>query len=77
MALDKTKEMIEALPRSGSIQWAMAGTSMLLVLIASEDSLTLLFGETVSTSILLGATLINGWFVGWNRTNTTKPLEEL
>ena len=77
MALDKTKEMIEALPRSGSIQWAMAGTSMLMVLIASEESLVHLFGETTATAVLLGATLINGWFVGWNRTNTTKPLEEL
>lgn len=77
MAIDKTKEMIKAFPKSGSIQWATAGTAMLVVLIASKSELTLLFGETISTAILLAAALVNGWLTGWNRTNTTKSLSEL
>jgi len=77
MAIKTTINIVKKLPKSGSLQWALVGTTILTTLIAYEDTLTLLVGEIWGKGIILGASIINGVVVALNRTNTTKPLKEL
>jgi len=77
MRIKTTMNIVTKLPKSGSLQWAIIGTTILTTLIAYEDTLTLIAGEAWGKAIILGASIINGVIIALNRNNTTKPLEEL
>jgi len=65
------------IPRSGSLQWAIIGTTILTTLIAGEDTLTMILGEEWSKGLILLFSVFNGVIVVLNRNNTTKPLKDI
>jgi len=72
-----TATIVRKIPRSGSLQWAIVGTTILTTLIAGEDTLTMILGEEWSKGLILLFSVFNGVIVALNRNNTTKSLEEL
>jgi len=69
--------IVRKIPRSGSLQWAIIGTTILTTLIAGEDTLTMILGEEWSKGLILLFSVFNGVMVALNRNNTTKPLKDI
>jgi len=69
--------IVRKIPRSGSLQWAIIGTTILTTLIAGEDTLTMILGEEWSKGLILLFSVFNGVIVALNRNNTTKPLKDI
>jgi len=72
-----TTTIVRKIPRSGSLQWAIIGTTILTTLIAGEETLTVILGEEWSKGIILLFSVFNGVMVALNRNNTTKPLKDI
>jgi len=72
-----TATIVRKIPRSGSLQWAIIGTTILTTLIAGEDTLTMILGEEWSKGLILLFSVFNGIVVALNRNNTTKPLKDI
>jgi len=72
-----TATIVKNIPKSGSLQWAVIGTTILTTLIAGEDTLTMILGEEWSKGLILLFSVFNGVMVALNRNNTTKPLKDI
>lgn len=76
MALEKTKEIIQNIPTSRSLQWAAVSTTVMTTLIAYQETLGVLFGDITAKAIVMLAALITGGVAAYFRSVTTTALGE-